>query len=163
MCEHPLRGAVCATVLAAPAAASDVRVATDAELASALALALPGDSIALAAGSYAPIAITGRGGPGADITLRGEPGATIAGMAILASTRIVVRDLTVAPASATAYVTVTSSSSVAFSGLRVDGGDAGLGATIWIDARCGRRRGAGLDVPALCVSDVHPRVGARTS
>ena len=124
----------CATVLAAPAAASDVRVATDAELASALALALPGDSIALAAGSYAPIAITGRGGPGADITLRGEPGATIAGMAILASTRIVVRDLTVAPASATAYVTVTSSSSVAFSGLRVDGGDAGLGATIWIDA-----------------------------
>ena len=41
---------------------------------------------------------------GADITLRGEPGATIAGMAILASTRIVVRDLAVAPAAATAYV-----------------------------------------------------------
>jgi hypothetical protein len=126
--------AVALPVLAAPAAASDVRATTDAELASALALAQPGDSIALAAGSYAPIAITGRGGPDADITLRGEPGATIAGMAILASTRIVVRDLTVAPASATAYVTVTSSSSVAFGGLRVDGGDAGLGATIWIDA-----------------------------
>src|SRR3954451_7085135 len=136
------RFAICASILsavalpimAAPAAASDVRVATDAELASALALAQPGDSIALAAGSYAPITITGRGGPSADITLRGEPGVTIAGMAILASTRIVVRDLTVAPASATAYVTVTSSSSVTFSGLRVDGGDAGLGATIWIDA-----------------------------
>src|SRR3954466_13029757 len=118
---------LCPLVAVAPATASDVRVATDAELASALALALPGDSIALAAGSYAPIAITGRGGPSADITLRGEPGVTIAGMAIPPPPRIVVAALTVAPASATAYVTVTSSSSVTFSGLRVDGGDAGLG------------------------------------
>jgi Right handed beta helix region len=121
---------ICTLVAVAPAPAADVRVATDAELASALALALPGDSIALAPGSYAPIAVTGR----ADITLRGDPGATIAGMTILGSSRIVVRDLAVAPAGATAYITVTSSSSITFSGLHVDGGDAGLGATIWLDA-----------------------------
>jgi hypothetical protein len=125
---------LCSLVAIGLAAAGTVRVASDAELASAIALALPGDSIALAPGAYAPVAVTGRGGPEADITLRGEPGATVAGMTIVASTRIAVSDLTVAPAGATAYVTVTASSAVTFSGLHVDGGDAGLGAAIWLDA-----------------------------
>ena len=48
-----------------------------------------------------------------------------------------------APAGATAYITVTSSSSVTFSDLHVDGGDAGLGAAIWLDA----------DAPGVVIRD----------
>ncbi|MDX6564106.1 MAG: hypothetical protein QOD65_3920 [Gaiellales bacterium] len=129
-----LAAALCSLIAASPASATAVRVASDAELASAIALALPGDSITLAAGAYAPIAITGRGGPDAELTLRGEPGATIAGLTIVGSTRIAVSDLAVAPAGATAYITVTASSAVTFSRLRVDGGEAGLGAAIWLAA-----------------------------
>jgi hypothetical protein len=114
------------------ASAATVRVTGDAELTSALALALPGDVIQLAPGAYGTVTIAGRGGPAADITLAGEPGATIAGMSITASTRLVITGLTVAPAGATAYVNVASSNGVTFSNLSLDGGAGGLGAAIWL-------------------------------
>ena len=52
-----------------------MRVTNDAELTAALAAAVPGDLIQLAPAAYAPVTIAGRGGPAADITLAGEPGA----------------------------------------------------------------------------------------
>ena len=129
-----LVGSSCALLTPGVARAATVRVTGDADLAAALALALPGDAIDLAPGGYGPIAITGRGGPGADITLTGEPGATIAGMTITGSTRIVVTGLSVAPAGATAYIDVASSSAVTFSDLHLDGGADGLGVGIWAEA-----------------------------
>ena len=77
----------------ATAAARTTRVTTDAELTAALASALPGDTIQLAPGAYAPVTISGRGSPAADLTIAGEGGATVSGMTITGSQRIVVSGL----------------------------------------------------------------------
>jgi hypothetical protein len=122
----------------ATAAARTTRVTTDAELTAALASALPGDTIQLAPGAYAPITLTGRGGPGADLTLAGDAGATVAGMAITGSQRIVVSGLGLAPATTPAQVRVASSSTVTFKGLHVDGGAGGAGASLDIAATATR-------------------------
>jgi hypothetical protein len=117
--------------LVAPAAAGAtlVRVTNDAELATALTLALPGDVIQLAPGTYATVSVVAR----ADITLAGEPGATIAGMNITGSTRLVISGLAVAPAgAATAYINVAASNGVTFSDMHLDGGAGGAGAAIWL-------------------------------
>ena len=114
--------------LPAAAGAATVRVSTGAELTAALAAAVPGTTIALAAGSYGDVAVTGRGGPEGDITLAGDPGATVSGMAISGSERIVVSGLAVTPAGAPARVSVATSSGVSFSGIHLDGGEDGAGA-----------------------------------
>jgi hypothetical protein len=120
--------------LIAPGAASaaTVRVTGDVELATALALAQPGDVIQMAAGTYGTVSIVARGGPDADLTLAGDPGATIAGMNIAGSTRVVVTGLTVTPAAATAFINVASSNGVTFDGLHLDGGAGGPGVAIWL-------------------------------
>jgi hypothetical protein len=114
------------------ASATTVRVTGDAELATALSLAVPGDVIQMAPASYSTVSIVGRGGPDADITLAGEPGATIAGMNITGSTHIVVTGLSVAPAGATAYISVATSNGVTFDNLHLDGGAGGDGVAIWL-------------------------------
>ena len=121
---------VLSAALLVPGAASGatVRVTSDAELASALALAVPGDTIQLAPGGYGIVTIAGR----ADITLSGEPGATIAGMNIAGSTRLVITGLAVVPSGVTAFVNVAASSDVTFSGLHLDGGAGGPGVAIWL-------------------------------
>jgi hypothetical protein len=124
-----LGAALCAPLCAS---AATVRVTSDAELASALALALPGDVIQLAPGAYSTVTVAARGGPEADLTIAGEPGATIAGMNITGSTRLVITGLSVAPAGATAYINVASSSAVTFSNLHLDGGAGGAGVAIWL-------------------------------
>jgi hypothetical protein len=114
------------------ASAGTVRVTNDMELASALALALPGDVIQMAPGAYGTVTVAARGGPDADLTIAGEPGATIAGMNITGSTRLVVTGLSVAPAGATAYINVATSNGVTFSNLHLDGGAGGDGVAIWL-------------------------------
>ena len=123
-------GLAVGVALVAPAAAGAtiVRVTNDTELATALTLALPGDVIQLAPGAYTTVSVVAR----ADITLAGEPGATIAGMNIMGSTRLVITGLAIAPAGATAYVNVAASSDVTFSDLHLDGGAGGAGAAIWL-------------------------------
>jgi len=127
---------VCAfgVALCAPlgAAAATVSVTGDAELTAALALALPGDVIQMAPGAYGTVTIAARGGPEADLTLAGEPGASVAGMNITGSTRLVITGLSVAPAGATAYINVASSNGVTFSNLHLDGGAGGAGVAIWL-------------------------------
>ena len=127
---------VCAfgVALCAPlgAAAATVSVTGDAELTAALALALPGDVIQMAPGAYGTVTIAARGGPEADLTLAGEPGASVAGMNITGSTRLVITGLSVAPAGATAYINVASSNAVTFSNLHLDGGAGGAGVAIWL-------------------------------
>jgi hypothetical protein len=119
-----------AALVPSPAAAGTVRVTTAAELAAALAAAVPGDTIQLAPGSYGPVTITGRGGPGADLTLAGEAGATIGGLTITGSQRIVVSGLGLAPAGAEAQIHVAASSAVTFRGLQADGGAGGAGVSV---------------------------------
>jgi hypothetical protein len=114
------------------ARAATVRVASATELATALAVALPGDVIELAPGAYGTVTIAARGGPQADLTLAGDPGATVSGMNITASTRIVVSGLSVEPAGATAYVNVDTTNGVTFSNLHLDGGAGGPGTAIWL-------------------------------
>jgi hypothetical protein len=123
-------GLAVGVALMAPVAAGAtiVRVTDDAELATALALALPGDVIQLAPGTYATVSVLAR----ADLTLAGEPGATIAGMNIAGSMRLLITGLAVAPAGATAYINVATSSDVTFSDLHLDGGAGGAGAAIWL-------------------------------
>ena len=123
-----------AGLLPATATARTTRVATDAELTAALASALPGDTIQLSPGAYAPVTLTGRGGPGADLTLAGDAGATVSGMTITGSQRIVVSGLGLAPATTVAQIRVASSSTVTFRGLHVDGGAGGAGASMDIAA-----------------------------
>ena len=123
-----------AGLLPATATARTTRVATDAELTAALASALPGDTIQLSPGAYAPVTLTGRGGPGADLTLAGDAGATVSGMTITGSQRIVVSGLGLAPATTVAQIRVASSSTVTFRGLHVDGGSGGAGASMDIAA-----------------------------
>ena len=129
VCAFAFGVAVCAPLAAG---ATTVRVTGDADLASALALALPGDVIQMAPGAYGTLTIAARGGPEADLTLAGEPGATIAGMNITGSTRLVITGLSVAPAGATAYINVASSTGVTFSNLHLDGGAGGAGVAIWL-------------------------------
>jgi hypothetical protein len=114
------------------AAAATVRVTGDAALTAALALALPGDVIQMAPGAYGTVTIAARGGLEADLTLAGEPGASVAGMNITGSTRLVMTGLSVAPAGVTAYINVASSNGVTFSNLHLDGGAGGAGAAIWL-------------------------------
>ena len=118
----------------AVAAARTTRVTTDAELTAALASARPGDTIQLAPGAYAPVTISGRGGPAADLTLAGEGGATVSGMTITGSQRIVVSGLGVAPAATPASIHVAASSAVTFRGLQLDGGAGGAGASMDVAA-----------------------------
>src|SRR6185295_1006113 len=116
------------------ASARTTRVGTDAELTAALASALPGDTIQLAPAAYAPVTLTGRGGPGADLTLAGDAGATVSGMTITGSQRIVVSGLGLVPAATAAQIRVASSSAVTFKALHVDGGAGGAGASMDIAA-----------------------------
>jgi hypothetical protein len=116
-----------AAIAPASAAAGSVRVTTAAELAAALTTAAPGDVIQLAPGAYGSVTISGRGGPAADLTLAGEPGATIAGMTITGSQRIVLSGLAVTPAGARAFISVASSTGIAFKALHLDGGAGGPG------------------------------------
>jgi hypothetical protein len=116
------------------AAARTTRVTTNTELTAALAAAGPGDTIQLAPGAYAPVAIVGRGGPGADLTIAGDTGADIAGMTITGSQRIVVSGLGVVPAATTAAIRVAASSTVTFRGLRLDGGAGGAGVSMDVAA-----------------------------
>jgi hypothetical protein len=138
------RTALIALLLAAAGAlpgqalASTVRVTNGAELTAALAAAAPGDVIQLAPAVYGAVTITGRGGAGADLTLAGEPGASITGLAITGSQRIVVSGLAVAPAAAPAFVSVATSSNVTFRGLQVDGGAGGAGAAFDLAATATR-------------------------
>jgi hypothetical protein len=125
---------VAAALAPAGAAARTMRVTTDAELTAVLASALPGDTIQLAPGAYAPVTISGRGGAAADLTLAGEAGATVAGMTITGSQRIVVSGLGVVPAATAARVRVAASSTVTFRGLHVDGGAGGAGGAMDIAA-----------------------------
>jgi hypothetical protein len=123
--------ALAAAALApAAAAAGTVRVTTPAELSAALAGAGPGTTIQLAPGAYGSVAITGRGGPGADLTLAGESGASISGMTITGSQRIVVSSLAVVPAGAQVFISVASSNAVAFRSLQLDGGAGGPGVSM---------------------------------
>ena len=116
------------------AVAATVRVTTSAELTAALAAAAPGTTIVLAAGAYAPVTIGGRsGGPASDISLTGEPGATIAGMSITGGQRIAVSNLAIKPAGAPALVSVASSSAISFTGVHLDGGAGGAGASFELD------------------------------
>jgi hypothetical protein len=127
------RAALTVLVLAAAAlapgaaAAGTVRVTTPAELGAALAAAGPGETIQLAPGAYGSVAVAGRGGPAADLTLAGEAGASISGMTITGSQRIVVSRLAVVPSGARAFISVASSNAVAFRSLQVDGGAGGPG------------------------------------
>ena len=133
----PLLAALLGAALAlapAVAAARTTRVTTDAELIAALASALPGDTIQLAPGAYAPVTISGRGGPATDLTLAGEGGATVSGMTITGSQRIVVSGLGVAPAATPASIHVAASSAVTFRGLQLDGGAGGAGASMDVAA-----------------------------
>ena len=116
-----------AALAPAQAWAGTVRVTSDAELSAALAAAKPGDVIQLAPAAYAAVTIAGRGGPGGDLTLQGEPGASIAGVTITGSQRIVISGLAVAPE---AFISVATSSNVTFRGISVDGGAGGLGAAM---------------------------------
>jgi hypothetical protein len=122
-------GLLLAAVAIAPvsAAAGTVRVSGNAELAAALAAAVPGDVIQLAPAAYAPVTISGRGGPAADLTLAGEPGASVAGMTITGSQRIVVSGLAVVPAGARALISVASSNAVVFKAMHLDGDAGGAG------------------------------------
>jgi hypothetical protein len=79
-----------AALAPAPAAARTTRVATNAELTAAIASSTPGDTIQLAPGAYAPVTLSGRGGAAADLTLAGDAGATVGGLTITGSQRIVV-------------------------------------------------------------------------
>ncbi|MDP9256864.1 MAG: hypothetical protein M3Q31_09950 [Actinomycetota bacterium] len=125
-----------AAVALAPAAAAarTTRVTTDADLTAALAAALPGDTIQLAPGAYAPVTISGRGGPAADFTLAADSGATVSGLTITGSRRIVVSGLGVAPAATPASIHVVASSAVTFRGLHLDGGAGGAGASMDVAA-----------------------------
>jgi hypothetical protein len=113
---------VAACCVPALASAASVRVATSTELTAALAQAAAGDTITLAAGSYGSVAITGKGGPAADLTLKGEPGASISGGTITGSQRIVLDGLAVAPVNAEALITVAASSVVWFKSMSFNGG-----------------------------------------
>ena len=126
-----LLAAACAPALAS---AASVRVATSTELTAAIAQAQPGDTITLAGGSYGAVAITGKGGPAADLTLKGEPGASISGGTITGSQRIVLDGLTVAPVSAEALITVASSSVVWFKSMTLNGGAGGAGVSLELAA-----------------------------
>jgi hypothetical protein len=119
-----------AALVPAGATAGTVRVTSDAELSAALAASRQGDVIQLAPAAYSTVIVTGRGGPAGDLTLQGEPGASIAGMTISGSQRIVVSGLAVAPAAARALISVATSSNVTFRGLNVDGGAGGAGAAM---------------------------------
>jgi hypothetical protein len=116
-----------AALAPAPASARTLRVTSDAELTAALAASAPGDLIVLAPGAYASLTIAGRGGPAADLTIAGEPGASIAGMMITGSQRIVISSLAVAPAGARAFIGVNTSSTIWFKSLHLDGGVGGPG------------------------------------
>jgi hypothetical protein len=116
-----------AALAPASAAAGSVRVTTSAELSAALAAAAPGDTIQLAPGAYGSVAITGRGGPAADVTLVGEAGASLSGMTITGSRRIVISSLAVLPAGARAFISVASSSAITFRSMHLDGGAGGPG------------------------------------
>ena len=136
-----MRGALLTALLLAAAglvpttaSARTTRVGTDAELTAALASALPGDTIQLAPAAYAPVTLTGRGGPGADLTLAGDAGATVSGMTITGSQRIVVSGLGLVPAATAAQIRVASSSAVTFKALHLDGGAGGAGASLDIAA-----------------------------
>jgi hypothetical protein len=119
-----------AALAPATSSARTTRVATDAELTAALAAAAPGDTIQLAPGAYAPVTISGRGGAGSDLTLAGDAGATVSGMTITGSQRIVVSGLGVAPAATAASIHVETSSAVTFRGLHLDGGAGGAGVSM---------------------------------
>ena len=116
-----------AALAPAAAAAATVRVANPAELSAALAGAGPGDTIQLAAGAYGSVAVNGRGGPAADLTLAGDAGASISGMTVTGSQRIVISSLAVVPAGARAFISVASSNAVSFRSLQIDGGAGGPG------------------------------------
>jgi hypothetical protein len=116
-----------AALAPAAAAARMVRVTNPTELSAALGGAVPGDTIQLAAGAYGPVAIAGRGGPSADLTLAGDPGASISGMTVTGSQRIVVSSLAVVPSGARSFISVASSNAVSFRSLQVDGGAGGPG------------------------------------
>jgi hypothetical protein len=113
-----------------PASAGSVRVSSNAELTAALAAAAPGNTIQLAPGAYAPVTVSGR----ADLTLTGEAGASVAGMTITGSQRIVVSGLAVTPAGAVASLSVASSSAITFRGLQLDGGAGGPGVNVEVAA-----------------------------
>ncbi|HSS57308.1 MAG TPA: hypothetical protein VLK59_04825, partial [Solirubrobacteraceae bacterium] len=119
-----------AALVPATCAAGTVHVTTGAELAGALAAGVPGDTIQLAPGAYGPVTITGRGGPAADLTLAGEAGATLAGLTITGSQRIVLTGLGLLPAGAEAQVHIASSSAVTLRGLLADGGAGGAGVSV---------------------------------
>jgi hypothetical protein len=121
---------VAAAFVPATSAADTVRVTTGAELAGALARGVAGDTIQLAPGPYGPVTITGRGGPAADLTLAGDAGATLAGLTITGSQRIVLSGLGLVPAGAEARISIASSSAVTLRGLRADGGASGAGVSI---------------------------------
>jgi hypothetical protein len=122
--------AAAAALAPASAGAVTVRVTTPTELTAAIASALPGTTIALASGSYGEVVVAGRGGAGADITLAGDAGATVSDLAITGSQRIVVSGVSIAPAGAPAHVSVAASNVVSFSGIHLDGGAGGAGASI---------------------------------
>ncbi len=109
------------------AAAGTVRVTTPGELSGALAAAAPGDVIQLGPGAYGPVEIRGRGGPAADLTLLGEPGSSVSGMTITGSQRIVIDGVAVVPATARAFISVSSSNAVTFRKMHFDGGLGGPG------------------------------------
>ena len=109
------------------AAAGTVRVTNPGELTAALAAAGPGDTIQLAPAAYGSVTIAGRGGPAADLTLVGEPGAVINGMTITGSQRIVIGSVAVAPAGARAFISVATSSAISFRSVGFDGGSGGPG------------------------------------
>jgi hypothetical protein len=125
---------VTATLAPVAAGARTTRVSSPAELTAALAAAQPGETLQLAPGAYGQVAIAGRGGAAAELTLQGEPGAGVSGLAITGSTRIAISGLTVAPAGAPALIRVASSHGVTFRGLSADGGAGGAGVSMDIAA-----------------------------
>ena len=92
----------------------------------------------------------------------GEPGASIAGMTITGSQRIVVSGLARGSRRRPrALISVASSSNVTFRGLHVDGGAGGAGRGDGPGGHRHRRRHHRLDVPALLLAVLHPHVVAR--
>lgn len=116
---------------AAKAASSGVIPAGDAAaFAAAVEQAAQGDTIELAAGTYAPLTVDGKTG----ITIRGPRDARLDGITIVNSADIVVEGITITPSGeARAEISARRSKNVIVTGVLIDGRDEAVGAGVAAD------------------------------
>jgi hypothetical protein len=116
---------------AATVAAGEVIPATDSgSLANALQGASAGDTVELAAGSYAHATVNGKKG----ITISGPRGATLDGITITGATDVTLKGVTIAPAGdQRAEIVISRSTNVTIDGVLVDGRDEAVGAGLVAD------------------------------